>query len=129
MVFAADRSHFAALRIEWAKSRARSMRWNEEELLLKEEMRRVGVTLEWKANWWESRQDGWSTLDGPVKEGVRAYALEQAGVYRSIAKAFRAMWEKPTVPLGSREDSGEGPETFVDPRLEAILEDAGDDDI
>ena len=40
------------LRSEWAKSRARANRCKEEVLLLKEEMRRVLVFLEWKSKWW-----------------------------------------------------------------------------
>ncbi|KIJ89975.1 hypothetical protein K443DRAFT_55668, partial [Laccaria amethystina LaAM-08-1] len=38
-----------SVRIEWAKARARYLRWSEEVQLLKEEMRRVRKTLEWEA--------------------------------------------------------------------------------
>lgn len=38
--------------VEWAKSHTRAQWWAEELLLLVEEMRRVIVFLEWKANWW-----------------------------------------------------------------------------
>ncbi|KAG1869682.1 hypothetical protein C8R48DRAFT_746879 [Suillus tomentosus] len=38
-----------AMRVEWAKARARSLRWSEEVLLLKEEMRRVRQYLDWRA--------------------------------------------------------------------------------
>ena len=41
-----------ALHVQWAKSRARARGWTKEAQLLKEEMRRVLVTLEWKVVWW-----------------------------------------------------------------------------
>jgi len=36
------------MRCEWVKSKARADRWNEEVLLIKEEMQRVLVYFEWK---------------------------------------------------------------------------------
>ncbi|KAF8993262.1 hypothetical protein BDZ89DRAFT_973013, partial [Hymenopellis radicata] len=44
-----------ALRIEWCKSRARALRWQEECLLLREEMRRFLATLSAEATLWEAR--------------------------------------------------------------------------
>ena len=44
------------LRVEWARSRARVKRSSEEVRLLREEMRRVLSYLDWKAEWWKSRQ-------------------------------------------------------------------------
>ncbi|KAJ7302318.1 hypothetical protein DFH08DRAFT_978038 [Mycena albidolilacea] len=41
-----------ALRIEWAKTRARAWRWTEEVDLVEEEMRRVLEFQRWKAEWW-----------------------------------------------------------------------------
>ena len=43
-------------------------------MLLKEEMRRVRKTLEWKASWWDDCQEGWSGLDAAAYEGVKVYA-------------------------------------------------------
>ncbi|KAJ7576760.1 hypothetical protein C8J56DRAFT_899392 [Mycena floridula] len=40
------------LRVEWSKCWAQVRRWREEEMLLSEEMRRVLVSLEWRAQWW-----------------------------------------------------------------------------
>ena len=50
------------LRSEWAKSRARANRCKEEVLLLREEMQRVLVFLEWKSEWWLQRQGVWEGL-------------------------------------------------------------------
>ncbi|KAG2108890.1 uncharacterized protein F5147DRAFT_745615 [Suillus discolor] len=46
-----------ALCVEWVKARARALRWNEEVLLLKEEMWRTRAYLEWKARWWDIRAE------------------------------------------------------------------------
>ena len=111
-----------AVRIEWAKARARSLRWTEEVHLLKEEMQRVRKTLEWKASWWDERRDGWPGLDDPMREGVRAYASRQASIQRALHERFTHLWERPLVPLGTQEESNEGPGLSVDPLLEALIE-------
>ena len=90
--------------------------------LLKEEMRRVRKTLEWKVEWWNQRREGWSGLDNPTCEGVRAYASRQACIQRSLHERFTRLWEKPLVPLTSEEESNEGPGSSVDPLLEALVE-------
>lgn len=41
-----------SLQVEWAKAQARKQRWEEEVLLIHEEMRRVVMFYEWKAHWW-----------------------------------------------------------------------------
>ncbi|TFK60138.1 hypothetical protein BDN72DRAFT_872951 [Pluteus cervinus] len=72
------------LRVEWCKSRARAKRWQEEVLLLKEEMRRVLAFLDFQASEWE---------DPAQKEGSRAYALQQAGIRRELKSYFQEMWK------------------------------------
>jgi hypothetical protein len=42
-----------AVRVEWCKVYARVKHWQEEVLLLQEEMRRCLRTLEWQAAVWE----------------------------------------------------------------------------
>ena len=106
---------FLALRIEWAKSRARYLRWSEEVLLLKEEMRRVRKTLEKRVTWWQEREDPWEGLDRAEAEGVRAYAKRQAMMEQLLYERFTCLWDDPLSPLVNREDSGEGPGSGVDP--------------
>ncbi|EDR04507.1 uncharacterized protein LACBIDRAFT_304221 [Laccaria bicolor S238N-H82] len=115
-----------ALRIEWAKSRARHLRWSEEVLLLKEEMRRVRKTLEKRAAWWQAREEPWEGLDRAEAEGVRAYARRQAVMEKALYECFTRLWDDPLSPLVNREDSGEGPGPGVDPALEAMLEEEED---
>ena len=112
-----------ALRVEWAKARARSLRWSEEVMLLKEEMRRVRKTLDWKASWWDDRQEGWSGLDAAASEGVKAYAARQARIQRDLHARFTRLWDQPLVPFVRDEDSGEGSTTVLDPVVEAFFED------
>ncbi|KAJ6448083.1 hypothetical protein C8R45DRAFT_1128122, partial [Mycena sanguinolenta] len=61
-----------AVRIEWAKTRARAMRWAEEVDLLEEEMRRVKEFLWWRSHWWTARVDGRQLPAGPQREGEAA---------------------------------------------------------
>lgn len=70
--------------------------------MLEEEMRRVRVTLEWKAQWWMERSVGWAGLDTAVAEGVRAYAYDQAAVQRRLLSSFNGMWADPKRPAGRK---------------------------
>ncbi|KAJ8480768.1 hypothetical protein ONZ45_g15534 [Pleurotus djamor] len=85
------------LRIEWAKSRARSLRWTEELLLLKEEMRRVRVSLRFRADLWRDRAKPWKTQpsDPILVQGISAYAMRQADLYDRLLAHFTALWERP----------------------------------
>ena len=65
-----------AVRIEWAKARARFLRWMEEVMLLKEEMQWVRKTLEWRAMWWEQHREGWESHDEVMRKGIRVYATQ-----------------------------------------------------
>ncbi|KAJ6480009.1 hypothetical protein C8R47DRAFT_983149 [Mycena vitilis] len=82
------------LRIEWAKARARSMRWGEEVDLLEEEMRRVGEFLGWRAGWWYAQIGRRSLEDGPQSEGETAYATRQAEVYTKLRDSFASKWHE-----------------------------------
>ncbi|KAJ7198761.1 hypothetical protein GGX14DRAFT_573205 [Mycena pura] len=79
-----------ALRIEWAKAFARTRRWNEEVRLVEEEARRLGVSLEYRAEKWEDRvkPEALDVGSMPVEqaEGSIAYALKQAAMYRKIGE-------------------------------------------
>ncbi|KAJ7839976.1 hypothetical protein B0H14DRAFT_2360894, partial [Mycena olivaceomarginata] len=100
----------AGLRAEWAKAWARTRRWTEEVELLREEMRRVPVTLRWKAGWWVER----STVDefeGYHAEGARAYAFRQAELLRRISDHFEELW----APLRAVEDVAAVPEPMPEP--------------
>ncbi|TCD59923.1 hypothetical protein EIP91_011184 [Steccherinum ochraceum] len=86
------------MRVEWAKSKARLERWQEEVLLLKEEMRRVVAYLEWHGGWWrqQSRQrqekDGDGLISGGLSMGLVAYAEKQAVIRETLARIFGEQW-------------------------------------
>lgn len=80
------------MRVEWARSLARADRWEEEVLLVVEEMRRVIVFLDWKADWWEGERSRRVKAPAAVKKGLHAYASKQADLYRTIAGQFAEEW-------------------------------------
>jgi|SRR6266849_4551788 len=81
-----------AMRVEWAKSKARADRWAEEVILLREEMRRVIQYFDWKANWWVSQAGCRTNVSVDIQQGLHAYALKQATMYRRMTKAAAARW-------------------------------------
>ncbi|KAJ6610580.1 hypothetical protein B0H10DRAFT_1883358 [Mycena sp. CBHHK59/15] len=83
-----------ALRIEWAKVRARHLRWSEEVDLLEEEMRRIRQFLTWRSTWWAERVDSSGLPDGPQLEGENAYALRQAAFQADLCANFAKKWSK-----------------------------------
>ncbi|KAK7008377.1 hypothetical protein R3P38DRAFT_3324478 [Favolaschia claudopus] len=81
-----------AVRIEWAKTRARSLRWAEEVELLEEEMRRIRAFLLWRAKWWREMIDLLGREAGPQREGETAYALRQEAIHTALADEFTKEW-------------------------------------
>ncbi|KAJ3725420.1 hypothetical protein C8R42DRAFT_718938 [Lentinula raphanica] len=85
------------IRVEYCKAHARAKRWQEEVILIEEEMRRCLVSLEARAQVWDNRM----AFAGPQaeetdeiqKEGIRAYAASQADVYRRLKNRFVGLWE------------------------------------
>ncbi|KAJ7695247.1 hypothetical protein B0H14DRAFT_3530298 [Mycena olivaceomarginata] len=76
-----------ALRIEWSKAWARSRRWTEEVRLLEEEWRRLPLTYEHRERLWKERAVAVPVTSIPEAEaeGMIAYALKQAQLYRDLA--------------------------------------------
>ncbi|KAF9031480.1 hypothetical protein BJ165DRAFT_1518939 [Panaeolus papilionaceus] len=84
------------LRAEWSKSRARALRAREEVLLLKEEMRRVLLYLEWRAKKWASDARLRDLLvDSALREGLNAYASQRAIHQQALATQFKGLWQTP----------------------------------
>ncbi|THU85159.1 hypothetical protein K435DRAFT_869556 [Dendrothele bispora CBS 962.96] len=82
-------------RAEWCRSRARAQRAKEEVMLLKEEMKRTGLYLEWKEKWWKERVGVRSAeRDAPLCEGLDAYAYKKAKHERQLLHSFREEWSK-----------------------------------
>lgn len=85
--------YLAALRIEWCRVRARAMRWAEEVLLLREEMRRVLAYLSWHGTWWAELADIHRPfLSNAAQEGIFAYARKQAHICTALRSRFELQW-------------------------------------
>jgi hypothetical protein len=80
-----------AVRIEWAKTRARCHRWREEVDLLEEEMARVSRYCAWRSRWWTERQ-GHREGDEAQLEAEAAYALRQVVIQTQLARSFEREW-------------------------------------
>ena len=80
------------MRVEWAKARARMMRWKEELLIIQEEMRRVIVYHGWKAAWWQDRGVLRSLGDATVLSGLSGYAHKQASICTRMAERCALYW-------------------------------------
>ncbi|KAJ7350847.1 hypothetical protein DFH08DRAFT_958466 [Mycena albidolilacea] len=76
-----------ALRIEWSKAWAQSRRWTEEVRLLKEEWRRLPLMYEHRERLWKEQAVPVPVTSIPEAEaeGMIAYALKQAQLYRDLA--------------------------------------------
>ena len=70
-------------------------------MLVREEMNRVLLFLEWAVKQWDLRADTRSDSSPEVKEGLKAYTLEQAALQRTFAASFKLLW---TTPLADVDD-------------------------
>ncbi|THU86213.1 hypothetical protein K435DRAFT_598002, partial [Dendrothele bispora CBS 962.96] len=72
--------------VEWCKSRARTLRWKEEVILLVEEIHRMREFSLSKGKWWEGRKVA------ELIEGLNAYAQQQASFERERAESIHSRW-------------------------------------
>ncbi|KAF8869347.1 hypothetical protein BD779DRAFT_1457769, partial [Infundibulicybe gibba] len=79
-----------ALRIEWCKARARAHRWQEECLLLQEEMRRTLAFFQFEVDSW--MQVGLDLAPSESNEGLRAYAFRQANSRAGLFSRCEKIW-------------------------------------
>ncbi|KAI0644979.1 hypothetical protein C8Q79DRAFT_1001590 [Trametes meyenii] len=100
------RQYDHSMRAEWAKAKARAERWEEDEELIVEEMRRTLVSLEERATSWEAIIEKWAQLHSTtptptdVLDGLRAYAYRQASIQRGLISRFATMWLPQLSKLG-----------------------------
>ena len=93
-----SREYDDTMRAEWARSKARADRWEEEVELLVEEMHRVVMFLEAESTGWQARADarvrGLShpRISFDIEDGVRAFAMRHAAVYQALAFRFASTW-------------------------------------
>ena len=80
------------LRVEWSKSQARKMRWEEEVEIIQEEMRRAIVYYEWKQQWWLERNSQPTIGEDSIQVGITAYSQKQAHSCKCMAESFAMAW-------------------------------------
>jgi hypothetical protein len=80
------------LHIEWLKCCTRAARWNEEILLLEEEMHRAIQFCAWKMNWWEKQAHCQISIPSHLAEGIAAYATEQATMEHCQLTSWSSSW-------------------------------------
>ncbi|KAJ7138786.1 hypothetical protein C8R43DRAFT_955258 [Mycena crocata] len=90
-----DEEHLhESLWIEWSWALARKTRWEEEVMLIREEMRRVLRYLEWEQKRWEEKKTARTgQVEAGIQQGLAVYAVKQF---------FKTQW---TVSLGNTTQS------------------------
>jgi hypothetical protein len=82
-----------SMRVEWAKVMARAARWNEELLIVQEEIRRVLEFFAWKSSWWiDQAARRMVEDDTSLVDGIRAYAYKQAEFQTRMAERCASHW-------------------------------------
>ena len=88
------------MRMEWAQCVARADRWEEEMILLQEEMRRVVEFLEWRSRDWFTKVDSRiGTTTPAVRAGLSAYANKQGSIFHHLAIRFSQRWRSALLSL------------------------------
>jgi hypothetical protein len=91
--------------VEWAQSIARANCWEEEVILLQEEMQQVIHFLDWKSKDWASKADVRAGVVTPeVSLGLAAYAHKQASIFRNLAVQFCWHWQWKLIALSLSHD-------------------------
>ncbi len=97
----ADNDEFLqTMRAEWARCKARADRWDEEQALILEEMRRVIEYFQWKSQWWRNQAGRRSDVPARLKRGLRIYARKQAAVFDKLAMRTASFWVHELASMG-----------------------------
>jgi hypothetical protein len=84
-------THYSALCVEWSKAKARVECWEEEVILLDEEMQCILQYFNWKVKWWRD-QKNLHTPDAILSEGLKAFSKQQAAQELDIARDREGKW-------------------------------------
>ncbi|RXW22610.1 hypothetical protein EST38_g3254 [Candolleomyces aberdarensis] len=104
------------LRVEWAKSRARAERYDEEIRIVEEEMRRTLRFLSWKSEGWYEKRDVQASrqLSAAVLDGMQAYAERQADMWYRLGHSFQNRWKGVPEVVGKARDMVAKPELWYE---------------
>ena len=88
------------LKITMSMTVARADRWEEEVILLREEMRRVVEFLEWQSRDWFGKVDSRArTVTPVVLAGLSVYVNKQGSIFHNLAVRFSQHWRAALVSL------------------------------
>ncbi|KAF6740946.1 hypothetical protein DFP72DRAFT_784419, partial [Ephemerocybe angulata] len=82
------------VRVEWGKSKARATRYQEEVLIVREEMNHTACFLRWKESQWRERGTVWEKemISPEYLEGLKVYAEKQSNIFQGLQCSFKHMW-------------------------------------
>jgi hypothetical protein len=80
------------MRVEWAKARARMIRWKEELQIVQQEMRRMLAYQVWRADWWRQQANRHEQVDSTMLSGLKGYAYKQALICTRMAEQCAITW-------------------------------------
>ena len=81
-----------SMHVEWAKARVHMKRWDEELLIVQEEMRWVIVYHGWKVAWWQDCSSLQNNDDSTILDVVSGYAHKQVAICIHMAEQCAIYW-------------------------------------
>lgn len=122
---------YEALHVKWAKCKACAACWEEEIMLLVEEMQWVVAFGHWKADWWDGQAGQRADVDSTLVEGLCGYAAEHAANERAFIVSIESKWgdikdHANSVLLDLASD--QLPEDQVQPLIDVVVELDPDED-
>ncbi|KAJ3516504.1 hypothetical protein NMY22_g14191 [Coprinellus aureogranulatus] len=112
-------------KIEWAKTRARSHRYQEEVLIVEEEMQRTLRFFQWKEDQWrlrapvmelDARQNGTAPPSSEHAEGLRAYSERQASIWKGMRLSCLKKWAKVGSMIATAKEEVNNPKLIFERR-------------
>ncbi|KAI0054692.1 hypothetical protein BV25DRAFT_1873293 [Artomyces pyxidatus] len=89
-----------SVRVDYVKTQARYLRWEEEITHLLEEMPRCLRFMEWRAETWLAKLDSRPDAPSDIQSGLNAFCHRQAAHSREIALSFGKQWRPVLSGLG-----------------------------
>ena len=120
-----------AVRVEFLKARARCHRFAEEIKLIKEEQRRILVSLHRASLDWDARALASHEQNIIIREGLTCYAAEQAEIRRAMAQSYLHIWGLPITEavLYTMDDDQEEDDLVIVPEFADDVDENGGTDV
>jgi hypothetical protein len=81
-----------SVRVQYAKTLANAERWEEELILVPEEMRRTMLSFEHMVPWWSSQVNQRPEASAPLQDALAAHARREATIYQEHLVNFATTW-------------------------------------